>query len=151
MRNRLSSILWLISVVLLGTGCTHNRSNDIVQLFVDGHDIRQVVVVEVPRDVFLQGAFTPETLQQFYHQKLELRAGAFLRVLPDLKIAIDNTKCETPARATDLRTGIVLLDANGVTVRSVYYGLDPNIGEIDGVSCRLNNALYRWVRTEIHE
>lgn len=141
----LNYVIWCLGV----TGCT--REGGVHRISIDGRDVTQVIVVEVPRTISAPVAFTQETLEQRYHQKLDLRAGAFLGHIDDLDQALSETKCEQSAEKSDLRTGIVFFDPSGARVRSFYYGVDPSIGAVDGAPCRLSPALYRWVRKQLKQ
>ena len=146
---RLVIFLNCVVCYLALTSCT--REGKVSRISIGGRDVTQVIVVEVPRTVSAPTAYTPETLEQRYHQKLDLRAGAFLGHINELNEAVSKTKCEQNAGKSDLRTGIIFFDPSGARVRSFYYGADSSIGAIDDTSCRLSPALYRWVRKQLKE
>ena len=154
MKRTKSSPFWPAVIMACGAfllaaaGCTSKRPTH-EPLSINGRRIDRVVVFEVPRDILVRAALTPQTLAATYQVRLELRFDSLWN--QDLNGAVGQTYCAQSAGNSDLRTGIIFFASDGTPVKSFYYGADPAIGMIDETPCRLGPALYKWVRKQLPE
>jgi hypothetical protein len=144
---------WVCLLLFLGlfVACRARNANRDLRLTLNTYGVEEVVVSEVPRTVSTPVALTPETLENGYHARLELKGGTLLDHLTDLDQALASTQCRKSAAASDLRTAVVSYGKGHKKIRSFYYGSGGANGQVDEVPCELSPGLYRWVRKYLPE
>lgn len=138
--------LFLIALLSLIACGKHDANNDLrVQLGISS--VQAVTVYEIPRTVSSPRDMTPDMLEHGYQAKYELRAGVLHDQTEKLQEALANTDCEGNASTNlDLRTAVIFFGSDQKRLRSFYYGLGGEDGQIDNKTCHLGPGLYRWVR-----
>jgi hypothetical protein len=127
------------------TLCTA-QSQTAKPLSFDPLEVQRVDILYFPERALVRADFRPETLEQLYRYKLEIRevreSAAWQRLLALLR----ETSVKPSGYGYDHRTAVLLFDRTGRRLASVYFaGLGG--GTVDGDSGTITGGLYEWAKS----
>jgi hypothetical protein len=143
MKNPLAVTLLVLASTILGT----TQAQGVKPLSVAPEQIQRVEILYFPERVLFFAALTPESLEQLYQYKLEIRNVRYSTEWERLHALLATTSVTPAAQHYDHRTAVLLFDQNGRRIASVYFGQFGRGGTINGNSGSIKGGMYTWAKS----
>jgi len=145
--NGFPSVL-IVFVALIGRSAQHDANKDLRDV-LRAQKIMSIEVFQIPAGIETPVAVTPDSIEQKYHAKFELRASSLLSEADALDRALADTDCRASTQAVNVRTAILFFGEAGTKVRGFYYSTDGWSDQVDGTPCKLGRGLLKWAQKRL--
>lgn len=143
MKNAFALALLVLAFNIFSTAQTQVAKT----LSIAPEQVQRVEILYFPERVLVRAALSPESLEQIYQYKLEIRNIRQSAEWEQFRSLLGKTSVTPSGHGYDHRTAVLLFDQTGRRIASVYFDQSGRGGTMNGDSGSITGDMYHWAKS----